>query len=208
MVFIDEVAKACRHLSANDPVLAKVIEAHGTPDLNPHNDHYGELVNSIVAQQLSSRAGNTIWQRVLDLFGGKMPTPAQLIAVDKEKIRACGVSYSKVAYMKDLAQHVIDKRLDLKHVSTMPNDQLIEQLIAIKGIGVWSAHMFMIFGLGRLDILPVGDLGVRKAAMKLYGLRQLPSPERLVKLSKQNSWPPYESIAAWYLWKSLDNAPK
>src|SRR3990167_8119312 len=141
------------------------------------------------------------------LFGGKMPIPQQLIRIDDQKLRDVGMSWAKVSYVKDLARHILDGRLDLDHIATMPNEQLIEQLTAVKGIGIWSAHMFMIFGLGRLDILPVGDLGVRKAAMNLYGLRQLPSSERLLKISKQNGWSPYESIAAWYLWRSLNNEP-
>ena len=108
---------------------------YGSCRIEPHSDHYGELVNSIVAQQLSSKAGAVIWQRVLDLFGGKMPSPQQLIDIDADKVRACGVSYPKIGYMKDLAAHVLDGRLDLPHISTMPNEQLIEQLTAVKGIG-------------------------------------------------------------------------
>ncbi len=136
-----------------------------------------------------------------------MPTPKQLLAIDGQKLRDAGCSWSKVGYMKDLAQHILDKRLDLEHIATMPNDQLIEQLTAVKGIGEWSAHMFMIFGLGRLDVLPVGDLGVRKALMNTYKLRALPDPAACVTIANKNNWHPYESVAAWYLWKSLDNAP-
>ena len=181
---------------------------YGSCNIKPHSDHYGELVSSIVAQQLSSKAGAVIWQRVLGLFGGKMPTPQQLIDINADKVRACGVSYPKIGYMKDLAAHVLDGRLDLPHISTMPNEQLIEQLTAVKGIGDWSAHMFMIFGLGRLDILPVGDLGVRKAIMRLYKLKGLPDPAQIVAIANKYQWHPYESVAAWYLWQSLDNSPQ
>jgi DNA-3-methyladenine glycosylase II len=109
--------------------------------------------------------------------------------------------------MKDLAGHILDKRLDLAHIASMPNDQLIEQLTAVKGIGQWSAHMFMIFCLGRLDVLPVGDLGVRKAMMRVYDLSELPDPATCVTIASENNWHPYESVAAWYLWQSLDNTP-
>ena len=153
------------------------------------------------------KAADAIWQRVLLFFGEVVPTPRQIADTDAESLRACGLSYGKVKYMKDLAAHILDGRLDLAHVITLPNDELIRELTAVKGIGQWSVHMFMIFSLGRLDILPVGDLGIKKAAMNIYNLRNLPSPERLIKLSKQNVWPPYESIAAWYLWQSLDNKP-
>jgi DNA-3-methyladenine glycosylase II len=144
----------------------------------------------------------------LQLFDGRMPTPEELIKIDGQLLRDVGLSWNKVKYVKDLAEHVLDGRLDLDHVATMPNDQLIEQLTAVKGIGEWSAHMYMLFGLGRLDVLPVGDLGVRKAIQNLYGLDQLPSPEQMITISNQNNWHPYESVAAWYLWQSLDNSPE
>lgn len=208
MGFSDDLTTAAKYLSKSDKRLAGVIKLSGPCRISPHNDHYGELVGSIVGQQLSAVAAGTIWRRVLDLFDGKMPTPKQLIKIEDQKLRDVGLSWAKVKYVKDLAQHIIDGRLDLDHIATMPNDQLIEQLTAVKGIGEWSAHMFMIFGLGRLDVLPVGDLGVRKAIQKLYGLDSLPTPEQIVTISNQNGWHPYESIAAWYLWQSLDNNPQ
>jgi DNA-3-methyladenine glycosylase II len=208
MSFAADLDKAAKHLAANDKKLAPVIAASGPCRIKPHADHYGELVGSIVGQQLSSVAAGTIWRRVLDLFGGKMPTPAQLIKIDDQRLRDVGLSWAKVHYVKDLAQHVLDGRLDLEHISTMPNEQVIEQLTAVKGIGEWSAHMFMMFGLGRLDVLPVGDLGVRKAVMNLYDLKELPDPARMVTIANKNKWHPYESVASWYLWQSLDNNPQ
>jgi DNA-3-methyladenine glycosylase II len=207
MKFERDLAAAEKHLAAHDKTIAALIKSFGPCRLKPHRGHYGELVSSIVGQQLSAKAGAVIWQRVLDLFGGKMPSPEQLIETDSEKIRSAGVSRPKIAYMKDLAAHVLDKRLDLEHISTMPNEQLIEQLTSVRGIGEWSAHMFMIFGLGRLDILPVGDLGVRKAMMNLYGLGVLPDPADCITIASENGWHPYESVACWYLWQSLDNSP-
>lgn len=205
MNFKRNLNKAQTELSASDKKLAVLIEKYGDCNLAPHSDYYAELVSNIVGQQLSVKAGATIWQRVLLVFGGKIPTEEQLVVVDTEKLRACGVSYAKAGYMKDLAQHILDGRLDMAHIATLPNEELIKQLTAVKGIGEWSAHMFMIFSLGRLDILPVGDLGVRKAAMAVYGLSELPDKQTLQKLSAKNGWSPYESVAAWYLWKSLDN---
>lgn len=206
MSFTLQLQKAARHIADNDPRLEPLVKAAGLPDLSPHGDHYKQLLSSIISQQLSVKAAASIRKRVFDFFDGK-PTPKQLLAADDSALRSLGLSRAKVIYVKDLARHIDDGRLDLTRLSTLPNNELINQLVAVKGIGEWSAHMFMIFGLGRLDILPVGDLGVRKAAMNLYGLRALPSPDRLQRLSKQNGWEPYESVAAWYLWYSLDNKP-
>jgi len=208
MSFEQQLREAEKYLSKKDNKLAPVIKASGPCRLRPHKDHYGELVGSIVGQQLSAKAAGAIWRRVLELFGGKMPAPGQLIKIDDQKLRDVGLSWAKVRYVKDLAQHVLDKRLDLEHIATMPNEQLIEQLTAVKGIGEWSAHMFMMFGLGRLDILPVGDLGIRKAVMKLYGLKAMPTPEQIITIANKNKWHPYESVASWYLWQSLDNSPQ
>ena len=208
MAFQQQLRLAAKHLAKNDPKLAAVIEISGPCRIQPHTDHYGELVGSIVGQQLSSVAAGTIWHRVLGLFDGKMPTPEQLIKIDDLKWRDVGLSWAKVRYVKDLAQHILDGRLDLNHIATMPNEQIIEQLTAVKGLGEWSAHMFMIFGLGRLDVLPVGDLGVRKAVMNLYGLKEMPDPAMMVTIATKHKWHPYESVAAWYCWQSLDNNPQ
>jgi len=208
MTFQQQLDRAAGHLAKNDSKLAPVIKASGPCSIKPHTDHYGELVGSIVGQQLSSVAAGTIWRRVLDLFDGRMPAPEQLIKIDDQKLRDVGLSWAKVRYVKDLAQHILDGRLDLDHIATMPNEQIIEQLTAVKGLGEWSAHMFMIFGLGRLDILPVGDLGVRKAVMNLYGLKEMPDPAQMVTIATKNKWHPYESVAAWYCWQSLDNNPQ
>ena len=207
MTFTEKLRQAQKHLAANDPRLKAIIKTFGGCKLRPHRDFYAELISGIVGQQLSVRAAATIWQRILVLNSGKLPTPLELRQLKDEELRACGVSHPKIRYMKDLAQHIIDGRLDLDHISKLPNDELIEQLTAVKGIGEWSAHMFMIFSLGRLDILPTGDLGIRKAAMQVYSLRELPDVEKLRKLAKKNNWHPYESVASWYLWESFDNKP-
>jgi DNA-3-methyladenine glycosylase II len=208
MSFERKLRGAEKYLIGHDQRLAPVIKASGPCRIAPHTDHYGELVSNIVGQQLSTKAACSIWQRVLALFGGKMPAPVQLLKIDDQKLRDAGLSWAKVRYVKDLAQHILDGRLDLEHIATMPNEQLIEQLTAVKGIGEWSAHMFMMFGLGRLDILPVGDLGIRKAIQNLYKLDGLPAPEQIITIANKNHWHPYESVASWYLWQSLDNSPQ
>jgi DNA-3-methyladenine glycosylase II len=207
MDFKGSLYLAQKHLSRSDPRLAAIIKKYGDCLITPHTDHYSELVSSIVGQQLSVKAAATIWQRVLVLSGGNPPTPAQLIEADTETLRACGLSYAKVRYVKDLAEHILDGRLDMAHIASLPNEEVIAQLTAVKGLGEWSAHMFLIFGLGRLDVLPVGDLGIKKAAQSVYGLKDLPDKEALQKIAKANGWAPYESVASWYLWKSLDNTP-
>lgn len=197
--------KAEAHLAAADAVLAGLISRHGSCTLSPHTDYYRELVDSIISQQLSVKAGRTIFNRFLDLFDGRMPLPNEILQTDTEALRQVGCSYAKAAYIKDLALHIEDGRLDLDHIATLPNEEVIRQLVAVKGIGEWSAHMFMIFSLGRTNILPTGDLGIRKSMMLLYGFKQLPSPQEMLSVSLQNGWAPYESIASWYLWKNLDN---
>jgi len=207
MKFKQLLLAASAHLAKNDPRLAVLISKYGDCRILPHSDHYSELVSSIVGQQLSVKAAATIWQRVLALSGGNAPTPHQLLKIDTEALRNCGLSYAKVAYVKDLAAHILDGRLDMNHIASLPNDEVITQLTAVKGIGEWSAHMFLIFSLGRLDVLPVGDLGIKKGAQRVYSLKELPNAQKLEQLSKKYKWAPYESVAAWYLWKGLDNTP-
>jgi DNA-3-methyladenine glycosylase II len=196
---------ARKHLSANDPRLADLIARYGACGLRPHTDYYGELLSAIIGQQLSAKAGDTIYRRFIELFGGAIPTPQRIVDLEADSIRAIGVSYGKIGYMKDLAAHILDARLDLPHISTLPDAVVIDQLVAVKGIGEWSAHMFMIFSLGRLDVLPVGDLGIRRAIMLAYGTDGLPGPAAIEALAAANGWRPYTSVASWYLWKSLNN---
>ena len=200
-----QLQTAQAELARNDPILAKLIARFGDCKLAPHTNYYGELVSAIIGQQLSEKAGATIYKRFLTLFENKLPTSEQIIEVDTEAVRGIGCSYSKVGYMKDLAQHIIDGRLDLAHIATLPNDTVIQQLVAVKGIGEWSAHMFMMFSLGRLDILPTGDLGIRKGMVLNYGISELPKPPAMHELALKNGWAPYQSVASWYMWQSLDN---
>jgi DNA-3-methyladenine glycosylase II len=203
--FAKQLQDAQEQLALRDSNIASVIKAYGDCTIKPHTKYYEELVSSIISQQLSVKAASTIWNRFLALYDNKTPTPEQIIKTDVETIRSVGASYAKARYIQDLAAHILDGELDLEHIATLDNETLIAQLTAVKGIGEWSAHMFMIFSLGRLDILPWGDLGVRKSAQLVYGLPSLPGKPELIILSEQNNWHPYESVVAWYLWKNLDN---
>jgi DNA-3-methyladenine glycosylase II len=202
--------KIVAELAASDPVMARLIDEHGAMvrrDLKRErpDDAYGALLRSIVGQQLSTKAARTIYGRMLELFDGHAPTPKQLLAADPDAIRAAGLSRPKIAYLRDLAQHVEDSELELERLHDLPDEEVIEQLTAVKGIGDWSAHMFLMFHLGRPDILPVGDLGIRNAVKAQYRLRKLPDPKRLERIARP--WRPYRTLACLYLWSSLDNQP-
>jgi DNA-3-methyladenine glycosylase II len=200
------------HLRASDDVMRALVEQHGVLSVRQWarrpgrpRDPYGILVRSIVGQQLSTRAANTIYGRVLDLFGGDVPTPAQLIAADPEALRAAGLSRAKVVYLRDLAERVEDGELDLERLKELSDDQVTEQLTAVKGIGQWSADMFLIFQLGRPDVLAVGDLGIRRAVERAYALRKIPDAKTITRIAEP--WRPYRSLACLYLWASLQAAP-
>jgi DNA-3-methyladenine glycosylase II len=198
------------YLSERDPVLAGVIARVKLPPLKKAGaikdragaHHFATLTTSIICQQISNAAAATIVRRFRDLFGGKDPTPLQVRRAKPEKLRSAGLSGSKAAYIKDLAEHVLDGRLDLDHVATLPDDELMRELVAVKGIGPWTAEMFMIFSLGREDIFSYGDVGLVNAMARLYGMRKPPSRARMERTVKV--WAPYRSLAARYLWASLD----
>jgi DNA-3-methyladenine glycosylase II len=202
--------KAVDSLRGADPVMARLIDGHHEivrRDLRRDRpgDAYGALLRSIVGQQLSTKAAATIYGRMLELFGGHPPTPKQLLKVDPDKIRAAGLSRPKIAYLRDLAQHVEEGTLELERLPDLPDEEVAEQLTAIKGLGQWTADMFLMFHLGRPDVLPVGDQGIRRAVRVEYRLRKLPDPKRLEKIAKP--WRPYRTLACLYLWSSLDNTP-
>lgn len=198
---------AANHLSANDPNLKPVIKQFGPCTVAPHDDYYRELVDSIISQQLSIKASATIIKRFVALFDDKFPTPAQILQRDVEELRAVGMSRPKASYVQDLALHIEEGRLQPEKLPKLSNEEVIRELTAVKGIGEWTAHMFLIFSLGRTDVLATGDLGVRMAMKKLYGLPEAPKPDEMRAIADKFNWHPYESIACWYLWQSLDNAP-
>ncbi len=166
---------------------------------------YGALLRAIVGQQLSTKAARSIYGRLEAMFGDRAPTPAELLAADEEEVRGVGLSRSKVAYLRDLAGHAEDGRLELDCLAELPDDEVIAQLTAVKGLGEWTAHMFLVFHLGRPDVLPVGDLGIRNAAALAYGLDSPPKPDELRELAEP--WRPHRSLASLYLWRSLDSTP-
>jgi DNA-3-methyladenine glycosylase II len=202
--------KALAALKKSDDFMSKLIAEHGELDTEERRrgrpgDAYGALLRSIVGQQLSTKAARSIYTRLTDLFDGHAPTPRQLLDTDPERVRSVGLSRAKVAYLRDLAEHVEDGELDLEALPELPDEEVSEQLTAIKGLGQWTVDMFLIFHLGRPDILPVGDLGIRRAVQIGYGLDELPKPAELETIAE--SWRPYRSLASLYLWTSLDNAP-
>ena len=170
-------------------------------------DAYGSLVRTIVGQQLSTKAARSIYGRLTALFDDRPPTPEELVSTDEELLRACGLSRPKVRYLRDLAERVISGELDLQSLHDLPDDEVIRQITAVRGLGQWSADIFLMFHLGREDVLPVGDLGVRRAVEKAYDLPEIPDAETLQHLARP--WSPHRTLASVYLWESLkpDNAP-
>jgi DNA-3-methyladenine glycosylase II len=202
------------HLRRADPVLARLIDELGGPlpaeggrahSARP-DDRYGALVRGITGQQLSVKAAAAIWTRLLERFDGHTPTPEQILADDPDDLRiAAGFSHAKVVYLRSLAEHVVSGELDLEGLPELADDEVIRALTAVKGIGEWTAHMFLMFTLLRPDVLPTGDLGVRNAAMRAYGLDAPPGPRALTELAEP--WRPHRTRACLYLWRSLRNEP-
>jgi DNA-3-methyladenine glycosylase II len=203
-------AEAVEHLRAADDTLRRIIDERGPLDQEARQrgrppDPYGALLRSIVGQQLSTKAARSIYGRLADQFGGRAPTPQELLDADPEVVRSAGLSRPKVKYLRSLAEHVLSGELALDRLHELGDEEVEREITAVKGLGQWTAHMFLIFHLGRPDVLPVGDLGVRRAVERAYGLEALPSAEELERLGER--WAPYRSLASLYLWESLDNTP-
>ena len=197
---------ATNHLKSSDPVLAAIIERCGPCNISYCEPEFSTLVRSIANQQLSGKAAATILGRLMDAAGGKL-TPESILKLTPQRMRKCGFSGPKTAYIRELARMSRDGKIPYAKFPTMTDEEVIATLTQVKGIGVWSAHMFLIFALRRENILPVGDLGVRAAIKRAYKTRgtkkdPLPNPKQMQKLAK--SWHPYCSIATWYLWRSLE----
>ncbi|MEO5950586.1 MAG: DNA-3-methyladenine glycosylase [Candidatus Saccharimonadales bacterium] len=203
-----KISLAVEHLIKNDVVLAAVIRNNDLPRFSPHTQYYQELVSSIVSQQLSVKAAATIQKRFVDnLFDGAFPTPKMILTYSIEQLRSVGLSRGKATYIQDLARHIIDGTLQLDGLNRLSNDEIIQKLTQVKGIGTWTAHMFLMFCMGRLDILPVGDLGIRNGIKALYKFDDIPTIFEVEDVAKKYNWHPYESVAAWYVWRSLENVP-
>jgi DNA-3-methyladenine glycosylase II len=208
------VSSAAKQLAAADRTMAALIERLGEIDLETRlrrrseerpPDAYGALLRAIVGQQLSTKAARTIYGRILDLFEGTTPAPEQLLEADEADLRGAGLSGRKVSYVRDLASHVLAGELELDRLDDLSDEEVVEEIVAVRGLGVWTAEMFLLFHLERPDVLSGGDLGIRKAVQVEYGLDEMPAPARVLEIGEP--WRPHRSLASLYLWESLANAP-
>jgi DNA-3-methyladenine glycosylase II len=208
-------AKARKALAAADPTMAALIDRVGKIDIATRlqrrkeerpADAYGALLRAIVGQQLSTKAARTIYLRVLDLFGGSTPSPEQLLEASEDDLRGCGLSGRKTEYVRDLARHVLSGELELDRLPDLDDEQVIEEIVAVRGLGRWTAEMFLLFHLQRPDVLSGGDLGIRKAIQIEYGLEEMPTPTRVIEIGEP--WRPHRSLASLYLWESLAAVPE
>jgi DNA-3-methyladenine glycosylase II len=208
--------QAITHLKKCDPVLASIIARVGPFRLDRRPATFEAMARAIVFQQLAGAAARTIYQRLQNaceqasggqdtersLYGGFIITPESVLALTEEQMRACGLSRQKLSYIRDLAQKTISREVDFAALPEMTDADVIEHLTRVKGVGVWSAQMFLIFALGRLDVMPTVDLGINMAICKAYGKRKIPKPKQILKFAEK--WKPYRSLACWYLWRSVD----
>jgi len=195
--------KAINHLKKADPVLGAIIDRVGPYRIEYREPVFQTLVRSIVYQQLSGRVANVIFGRLTSAVPENPMTPDSVLRLTTRKMRALGLSKQKTEYIRDLARRTRSGEIDFAVCLSLTDEQIIERLTAVKGIGVWTVHMFLIFALKRPDVLPVGDLGVRAAMQRAYGLAELPKPAEMQRIAE--SWRPYCSVASWYLWRSLEN---
>ena len=207
---LKELTEPDEYLRGHDPVLRRLIDSGGPIDpatdrRGSRPDAYEAIARAIVGQQLSTKAAGSIWGKLVDAFGGSMPEPAELLAADDEVLRGAGLSRAKVGFLRDLATRITEGELDLKRLPELPDEDVVAALIEIHGVGRWTAEMFLIFHLGRPDVISVGDLGIRRAIEIAYELDDLPGPTDMERIS--DSWRPQRTLACLYLWRSLDNAP-
>jgi DNA-3-methyladenine glycosylase II len=202
----EDFARARRVLMRRDPVLAPIVRKYkhrtflDTPSLDP----FSALVRTITSQQLSTKAAATIHRRILDLMPGGVATPEAIEKTADEALRSAGLSRQKIAYVRDLAKHASNGELPLHSLNALGDEDVITAITKVKGLGRWSAEMFLMFRLHRADVLPVDDLGIVVAVQRLYGLRKRPKADRLRKIAEP--WRPYRTVACWYLWRSLENS--
>jgi len=194
---------ALRHLSHADKRMEKLIDKFGPPNFNLMNNYYESLIRSIVYQQLSGKAASIIYERFLDLFVFDIyPEPKDILAVSIETLRSSGLSYQKVNYIRDLSEKWQDGTMNLTDIDSMTDEEISSELIKVKGIGQWTADMFLMFTLGRPDVFPFGDLGIQKGVMIITNMNRLPTQKEMERKTKK--WQPYRTVAAWYLWKLVD----
>jgi len=197
-----EKSQAINHLR-KDPVLSRVLDRYTVSLPGISTNLFYDLLEAIISQQLSNKAATTIFGRFLALFPkGKTPCPEEILELGDEDFRSCGLSRQKSSYLKSLAEEIVSNKLVLKKLQSLSDEEVITSLTTVKGIGRWTAEMSLIFSLGRLDIFSIGDLGLRTAVAKLYGVDK--EDKRQIETISQ-AWSPYRSLACLYLWKSLDN---
>ena len=198
------MARGTDHVSAADPRIRKLVDRHGPLRFTPRGRPFDSLIESILSQQLNGNVADKIISRTYELFLPGRPTPEKLRAIPKAKLRKAGVSPQKVTYLRDLAARVVDGRLDLSRIAEEDDEEIIRVMDEVRGVGRWTAQMVLIFSLGRADVLPVDDFGIRTSIMKVYGLRQLPKPEKIEKIARP--WHPFSTVACLYLWRSKELA--
>jgi len=198
------VERARRSLRRGDPVLGAVIRRVGACELKRRGDPYRYLVRSVLYQQITGAAGRAIEKRLHAAFGGRVPIPAQLRLAATETLRSAGLSRQKIDSIRAIATAFDERTLDGRRLARLPDEAVVDAVTQVRGVGEWTAHMLLMFSLGRPDVLPVGDYGVRKAARDLYGLADLPKRAELEALGE--AWRPYRSVATWYLWRSTELA--
>ena len=202
--FMAELEKGTKLLSRRDPAIRVLAKKHGLPEIRPHGGYFATLVRSIIFQQISGAAGESIMKKTLVVLGG-MLDPTIITQVPDEPLRGAGLSPQKLGYLRSLCQHVLDGRLELPRLPKLSDEEVIRELTDVKGIGVWTAHMFLMFSLGRLDVLPTGDLGVRRGVQHAYALDTMPTPKQVEAIVQEKNWAPYRSIGSWYMWRVVDN---
>lgn len=200
---MSDLLTALDYLTHADLILAPIIRQVGPCTIVAHTNYYQALVQSILGQQLSSKAADAIELRFIALCGEPFPSPEQILSKDIETLRSVGLSRPKAGYIQDLSRHVLDGSVHFDHIETLSNNEIITELTAVKGIGEWTVQMFLIFCMGRLDVLPIGDLGIKNGVWKLYELKGRPTAENITEIAAKYHWAPYESVASWYVWQSL-----
>ncbi len=204
--FTTDLKEAERVLSRRDKRLRSIIKQYGSCGIRPHTRYFETLIGSVISQQLSTKAADTIYNRFKAIYApARFPKPEQVLDTPHEILRATGMSNGKVTFVKDLVLKKQDGTLKFNRIARMSDEEIIGMLTQVKGIGVWTAHMFLIFSLGRLNVLPVGDLGIRRGIERLYGFDRLPTADEIESVAEENGWSPYCSVVSWYLWRSLEN---
>ena len=198
-----EIENGINHIYASDSYIAKIIDISDPCNLRPKRNYYKAILRAIIGQQLSTLVAKKIYERFLLFFNSK-PAPGLIMSADKNDLRNIGLSWAKINYVKDFSDKLLKREISLKGINSKTDEEVIEMLTRVKGIGIWTVQMLLVFSMCRLNVLPLGDFALRRAAKNIYGLRKIPDEKKLLKLSKLYGWAPYNSIASWYLWKSLE----